>query len=111
MAWIWFLDTAMLLYFWYSNILFCTTIIHNTRTIQHNISTFNNIYIIHIFILSARQWCSGNMKPFQGLAGGSIPSWRILFAGRRKIFEKADFFLREEQFTSFFLFFFLSEVF
>ncbi len=20
-----------------------------------------------------RQWCSGNMKPFQGLAGGSIP--------------------------------------
>ena len=22
------------------------------------------------------QWCSGNMKPFQGLAEGSIPSWR-----------------------------------
>ena len=26
-----------------------------------------------------RQWCSGNMEPFQGSAGGSIPPWRNLF--------------------------------
>ena len=24
-------------------------------------------------ITSSRQWCSGNMEPFQGSAGGSIP--------------------------------------
>ncbi len=24
-------------------------------------------------LFTKRQWCSGNMKPFQGLAGGSIP--------------------------------------
>ncbi len=27
-----------------------------------------------------RRWCSGNMKPFQGLASGSIPERRTLFA-------------------------------
>jgi hypothetical protein len=26
-----------------------------------------------------RRWCSGNMKPFQGLASGSIPERRINF--------------------------------
>ena len=35
--------------------------------------------------LTKRQWCSGNMKPFQGLAGGSIPPWRILFTSIYKI--------------------------
>jgi hypothetical protein len=33
----------------------------------------------HVSIIM-RRWCGGNMKPFQGLASGSIPERRTLFS-------------------------------
>ena len=56
---------------------------------RHSNNIKRSIYTIkkHAFH-RLRRWCSGNMKPFQGLASGSIPE-------RRKIFCKilAQFFL------------------
>lgn len=32
---------------------------------------YKELYIY--FFIYQRQWCNGNMKPFQGFASGSIP--------------------------------------
>jgi hypothetical protein len=45
-------------------------------------SFFRILYLPKSYSLAAqhlRRWCSGNMKPFQGLASGSIPERRISF--------------------------------